>query len=59
MYTTVNENGVLNNYATEPQMYYAQYPSPEQQSRYAQLAGLAVLFVSGLLFTAFAVSAIA
>jgi hypothetical protein len=27
MYTTINENGVLNNYATEPKVYYAEYPS--------------------------------
>lgn len=59
MYTTTNENGVLNNYPTEPAMYYAEYPSPEQQSRYAQLAGLAALLVSGLLFTAIAISSIA
>ncbi|NEP11851.1 MAG: ssl1498 family light-harvesting-like protein, partial [Symploca sp. SIO2C1] len=30
MYTS-NDLGVLNNYATEPQMYYASYPFPEQQ----------------------------
>lgn len=58
MYTTTNETGVLNNYPTEPAMYYAQYPSPEQQSRYAQLAGLAAIFVSGLLFTAIAISSV-
>ena len=58
MYTTVNEEGLLNNYATEPQMYYAQYPSPEQQRRYAQLGGLAVLLVSALILTAVSVSAI-
>lgn len=34
MYTTINEEGILNNYATEPEMYYADYPSPEQQRSY-------------------------
>lgn len=59
MYTTKNENGVLNNYPTEPAMYYTEYPSPEQQVRYARLAGLSVLFVSGLIFIAISISAIA
>jgi hypothetical protein len=58
MYTTVNEDGILNNYATEPQMYYAEYPSPEQQRRYAQLGGVAILLISSLLLVAFSVSAI-
>lgn len=58
MYTTVNEDGILNNYATEPQMYYAEYPSPEQQRRYAQLGGLAILLVSAIIATAVSVSAL-
>ncbi|HIK33166.1 MAG TPA: ssl1498 family light-harvesting-like protein [Oscillatoriales cyanobacterium M59_W2019_021] len=58
MYTTVNEDGILNNYATEPQMYYAEYPSPEQQRRYAQLGGLAALLVSAVILTAVSVSSI-
>ncbi|WP_204105541.1 MULTISPECIES: ssl1498 family light-harvesting-like protein, partial [Spirulina sp. CCY15215] len=44
MYTTTNENGVLNNYSSEPEMYYAQYPSPEQQERYALQGAIAFLF---------------
>ncbi len=47
MYTT-NEEGILNNYATEPQMYYAQYPSPEQQRRYIFQGAIATLFVTSL-----------
>ena len=35
MYTTVNEEGILNNYASELPIYYAKYPSQEQQRRYA------------------------
>jgi hypothetical protein len=34
MYTTVNEDGVLNNYATEPQMHYAEYPTIWEQRKY-------------------------
>ncbi|MBD1823032.1 ssl1498 family light-harvesting-like protein, partial [Cyanobacteria bacterium FACHB-DQ100] len=35
MYTTRNEDGILNNYASEPTMYFAEFPSSEQQQRYA------------------------
>ncbi len=55
MYTTNNE-GLLNNYAVEPQMYYAEYPSPEQQRGYALQGAVAFLFATVLLLTAFGVS---
>jgi hypothetical protein len=51
---TTNENGILNNYATEPKLYFAEYPSPEQQSRYALQAAAAVLLVTSLILIAFA-----
>ena len=51
---TTNENGILNNYATEPKLYFAEYPSPEQQSRYALQGAAAVLLVTSLLLIAFA-----
>jgi hypothetical protein len=56
MYTTTNETGQLNNYATEPEMYLASYPAPEQQRRYLLQGGLATLLVSSLMFTALVVS---
>lgn len=56
MYTTTDETGRLNNYATEPEMYFAAYPSPEQQRSYVKQGSLAVLFAVSLLFLAFAVS---
>ncbi|MGK7927819.1 MAG: ssl1498 family light-harvesting-like protein [Spirulina sp.] len=56
MYTTSNENGVLNNYPTEPEMYYAEYPSPEQQQRYSLLGGIAFLFVGTLFLIALSIS---
>ncbi|MBD2664619.1 hypothetical protein B6N60_03958 [Richelia sinica FACHB-800] len=56
MYTTINEEGILNNYATEPEMYFAEYPSPEQQGRYALQGGLAVLFVTTLVLIGLGVS---
>ncbi|PSB01791.1 photosystem II assembly protein Psb34 [Merismopedia glauca] len=48
MYTTVNQEGQLNNYAKEPKAYYATYPSPEQQRNYLAQGAIATLFV-GLL----------
>ncbi len=55
MYTT-NEEGILNNYATEPAMYYAEYPSVEQQRQYAFQGAVAVLFVAVTFLMALAVS---
>jgi hypothetical protein len=55
MYTTNNE-GILNNYATEPAVYQAEYPSKEQQQRYAFQGALAVLLVASTLLIALAVS---
>jgi hypothetical protein len=55
MYTTSSE-GLSNIYANEPPTYFALYPSPEQQQRYALQGGLATLFVTALVFVAFAVS---
>jgi hypothetical protein len=55
MYTT-DDTGILNNYAAEPSIYFAEYPSPEQQQRYAFQGAVAVLFVALTLLTALAVS---
>ncbi|EKU97530.1 hypothetical protein Lepto7375DRAFT_6727 [Leptolyngbya sp. PCC 7375] len=56
MYTTINESGQLNNYATEPEMYLASYPAPEQQRRYMLQGGIAMLLISALMLTALGVS---
>jgi hypothetical protein len=56
MYTTTNEQGILNNYPTEPSLQYAEYPSQEQQRRYAFQGALATLLVSVLVLTAFSAS---
>lgn len=55
MYTT-NEEGILNNYATEPAIYYAEYPSVDQQRQYAFQGAVAVLFVATTILMALAVS---
>lgn len=58
MYTTVNEEGILNNYAPELPIYYAEYPSQEQQRRYALQGVIATLFVGLLILTTLAASSI-
>jgi hypothetical protein len=51
---TFNEEGLMNNYAVEPPVYYAEFPSPEQQRRYAFQGAIATLFVAFVLLTALA-----
>ncbi len=53
---TKDDEGIINNYATEPNMYLADYPSPEQQKRYVSLGAGAMLLVAITLLTAFAAS---
>ncbi|MDX2243197.1 MAG: ssl1498 family light-harvesting-like protein [Leptolyngbyaceae cyanobacterium bins.302] len=55
MYTTDNE-GLLNNYAVEPAVYYAEFPSEWQQQRYALQGAVAALVVALTIFTAISVS---
>ncbi len=54
MYTTNNE-GLLNNYAAEPAVYYAEYPSEWQQRRYALQGAIATLLVTSLVLVAISV----
>lgn len=57
MFTTTQlDNGILNNYAVEPEVYVATYPSSEQQQRYAFQGAVATLLVTGLLLVSLAVS---
>ncbi|WP_204138390.1 photosystem II assembly protein Psb34 [Halomicronema sp. CCY15110] len=56
MYTTQQDNGVLNAYAIETEAYLAEYPSAEQQQRYLRQGALASLLVTGLFLVALAVS---
>ncbi|HEY9296697.1 MAG TPA: ssl1498 family light-harvesting-like protein [Phormidium sp.] len=55
MYTS-DDKGILNNYAVEPAVYYAEYPSQDQQQHYLFQGAVAVLFISLLVLTAFGVS---
>jgi hypothetical protein len=56
MYTTVNEEGILNNYAPEVKVYYAEYPAVWEQRRYMFQGAMAILFVGLLVLTTLAVS---
>ncbi len=53
---TVNDEGLIDNYAIEPDVYPAAYPSPRQQRNYAVMAAGAALFVVTLVLISFAVS---
>ncbi len=53
---TVDETGVLNNYAVEPAMYVAEPPSEQQQRRYVLQAAMAALLVTATLILSFVVS---
>ncbi|MUG95529.1 ssl1498 family light-harvesting-like protein [Scytonema sp. UIC 10036] len=55
MYTTVNEDGVLNNYPTEPKMHFAEYPAIWEQRQYVSQGVFATLLVTTLVLVAFAV----
>ena len=52
----IDDEGIINNYATEPDLYMANYPSPEQQKRYVFWGVGATLLVTIALITAFTVS---
>lgn len=59
MITTVNEEGVLNNYAPTTRVYYAEYPAVWEQRRYVLQGAAAALFVSLLIVTSLVISSIA
>ena len=57
MYTTTQlDNGTLNNYAVEPKMSYAEYPTVWEQKRYIQQGAIATVLVSAIVFISFVVS---
>jgi hypothetical protein len=56
MFTTSDDKGILNNYATEPKVYYAEYPALHQQRQYLIQGALAALLVTALVAVAACVS---
>lgn len=53
---TVDDEGLFNSYAVEPEMLKAEYPSPKQQRRYVLLGAAAILLVTFVIWIAFAAS---
>lgn len=53
---TMDDEGIINNYALEPEITATTYPSPKQQLRYALWGFGAIVFVTSILLIAFAVS---
>jgi hypothetical protein len=53
---TKDDEGIINNFAREPAISIANYPTRQQQFRYLFLGAGAIIFVATLLFIAFAVS---
>ena len=56
MYTNANEQGIVNNYAKDPVIYYAEYPTVDEQRRYALQGAFATLLVGLLILTTLGVS---
>ncbi|NMF81830.1 ssl1498 family light-harvesting-like protein [Nodosilinea sp. P-1105] len=54
--TTVDDEGLINNFATEPTVYPSTYPSPRQQRRYIFLGAAAILLVAILVLISVSVS---
>ncbi|MEA5532513.1 photosystem II assembly protein Psb34 [Crocosphaera sp. XPORK-15E] len=53
---TVSDEGIINNYAIEPDLQAADYPAPYQQRRYLFQGAIAMVFVAFIVWVAFAVS---
>ncbi|NET03830.1 MAG: ssl1498 family light-harvesting-like protein [Symploca sp. SIO2B6] len=53
---TVDQEGLVNNYAVMPETYKAKYPSEKKQQRYLVQGAIAAVFVGLLIVTAFIIS---
>ncbi len=56
MTTISDENGVINNFAKEPTMYYAEAPSSQEKRNYLIWGAIALVVVIGSVVTATVVS---
>ncbi|MDJ0568717.1 MAG: ssl1498 family light-harvesting-like protein [Pleurocapsa sp. MO_192.B19] len=56
MTTVTDENGIMNNFASEPQMYYAEAPSSQDKRNYVFWGAIAMALVTSSIFTAIVVS---
>jgi hypothetical protein len=53
---TIDDEGLINNFAIEPDIYLSDYPSPRQQRQFQVLGAAAFFFVVMLLLTSVLVS---
>ena len=56
MTTVSDENGIINNFAKEPAMYYAEAPNSKEQRSYLIWGAIALVVVVGSILTAVTVS---
>lgn len=56
MTTVTDENGIMNNFASEPQMYYAQAPSSQDKRGYIFWGAIATALIIASVTTAIVVS---
>lgn len=56
MTTISDENGIINNFAKEPAMYYAEAPSSQEQRNYLVWGAIALVVVVASIYTAIAIS---
>ncbi len=56
MTTITDEKGIMNNFASEPKMYYAEAPSSQEQRRYVLWGACALVVVAASVLTAVVVS---
>ena len=56
MTTISDENGIINNFAKEPQMYCADEPSSQEKRNYVLWGAIASIVIAGSVFTAVVVS---
>ena len=56
MTTVTDENGIMNNFASEPQMYYAEAPTTQDKRSYVLWGAIASVLVTASVFMAVVVS---
>ncbi|MDJ0648426.1 MAG: ssl1498 family light-harvesting-like protein [Xenococcaceae cyanobacterium MO_188.B19] len=56
MTTITDENGILNNFAKEPKMYYAKAPSSQEKRNYLLWGIVGLVVVTASVWTAAVVS---
>ena len=56
MHTTQDDRGILNNFAVEPTLYFAEAPSTQQQRRYWIQGAVATTLVAVVMGIALTVS---